>query len=100
MKLNPAYLEWLRGLPCWACEQTTGGRSSSRVESAHVGLSTSRRGLSQKYPDIESIPLCGLEHHREGKFSIHRMGPAEFFKHFHADRDEVIRMFQNIWRPE
>lgn len=114
--LNPEYLAFLGTLPCFVCYReayqflarhggevgwifghTLYGRQESDTEAAHVGLSTSRRGLSQKCSDDEAMPLCGLEHHREGEFSIHRIGPAAFFEHHGADRDSTIRLFQRLF---
>lgn len=113
---NPAYLEFLRGLPCYCCYReayeflvriggesgfifahTLYGRQKSDTEAAHVGFAGKPRGMSQKCSDIESIPLCGHQHHREGPESIHKMGPAAFFAHHGADRDSVIRTFQKLY---
>lgn len=117
-KLNPEYLAFCRTLPCVICYAeayafltkhaafddielfTRGalyGRQGSPTEAAHIGFSGKTRGLSQKCSDIESAPLCGIEHHREGEFSIHKMGPDAFFAHHGADRDSTIMMFQNLW---
>jgi len=121
---DPQRLEWLRELPCFICYQfvyrmlrkersradfgtdlleiiSSRGRQEqdSRTEAAHVGLSTSRRGLKQKYPDAEAIPLCGLEHHREGRESIHKLGPDRFFDRHGVEggRDAAIELFQWLY---
>lgn len=108
---NHEYLAWLRTLPCWGCyapvyfvEARGFDLMDSRfnelpkrfTEAAHIGSSTTHRGLSQKVPDIESIPLCAMCH-REGQFSIHKIGPRRFFALHLADRDEVIQMFQKMY---
>lgn len=72
---DPAYLEWIRSLPCVVCARAIAklGRTEfvqdTPTEAAHVG----DRGLSQKCPDRETIPLCA-RHHREGTYSLHRLG--------------------------
>ena len=64
---NPAYLRWIRSLPCLVCH------TSRAVEAAHTGP----HGLSQKSSDLSAIPLCG-KHHRTGDDSYHRLGPRRF----------------------
>jgi hypothetical protein len=64
---NPAYLRWIRSLPCLVC------RTTRDVEAAHTGP----HGLSQKSSDLFAIPLCG-RHHRTGDDSYHRLGPRKF----------------------
>ncbi len=115
-KLDPEYLAFLRTLPCFCCfvdvyarlfkcpadiqasARTIYGRQKSPTEAAHVGLSSSRRGLSQRYPDAEAIALCGIEHHREGPLSIHQLGADAFFAEHRSDRDATIAAFQELWR--
>lgn len=112
--LNPAYLAFLSTLPCFACywevyanlrvnafgyftaQGPLYGRQKSPTEAAHIGLSTDRRGLSQKYPDQTAIPLCA-EHHTEGAECVHK-GVEKFFERLGTDRDSVIRTFQGLWR--
>ncbi len=57
-----------------------------------MGLSTSRRGMGQKYSDREAIPLCA-EDHRTDTMSIHSIGPEAFFESLGSDRDSVIREY-------
>ena len=64
---NPAYLQWIRTLPCAVCRGTRG------VEAAHTGP----HGLGQKSPDWSAIPLC-WRHHRTGPDSYHKLGPRRF----------------------
>ena len=63
----PAYLRWIRSLPCSVC------RTTRTVEAAHTGP----RGLGQKSSDLSAIPLCA-RHHRCGDDSYHRLGPRRF----------------------
>ena len=92
---DPQYLAWLRCMPCWACTRRS-VMQEAITEAAHVGLSTSRRGLSQKYPDVEAIPLC-VRHHREGAVSIHKLGPDAFFRFWRGDRDTVIKLYRRAY---
>ncbi len=64
---NPAYLKFVRGLPCCVCGKTWG------IEAAHTGP----HGLSQKAPDAETIPLCRL-HHTDPQLGLDRIGRAAF----------------------
>lgn len=94
---DPAYLAWLHTLPCVICEGLrlmlldagfVGDMrtlQSTKTEAAHVG----ERGLSQKCPDREAIPLCGFAHHREGPASAHKLGKS-FWKYWKLDRGTVI----------
>ena len=67
---DPAYLTFIRSLPCCVCFRTR------TVEVAHVG----RRGMGQKSSDRETIPLCSL-HHREQ----HRIGLRQFQASYELD---------------
>ena len=122
-KKDPKYLAFIRTLPCcicysqffqWGIDKPEGEVlesiasnpmfwktvQRSRTEAAHIGFSDSKRGRSQKHPDDECLPLCGIEHHREGKFSIHRMGADAFFPHyglFADDRDLAIEFMQRLY---
>ncbi len=119
-KQDPEYLAFLRTLPCFCCYQEVYkflvgwalsdgcaeylrargsfyGRQKSPTEAAHVGMSTSRRGLSQKYPDAEAIALC-KDHHTEGRDSIHKLGADAFFLHHGASRDGTILAFQALYQ--
>lgn len=93
---DPEYLDWIRSLPCVICVRPTNrfynyrlakfeDRQKSRTEAAHTGP----RGLSQKADDRGAIPLCGDEHHREGKESHHKLG-KKFFDHHGIDRDALV----------
>lgn len=96
------YLEYIRSLPCAICVLLAGlieanhGVSRlnqlSKTEAAHVG----ERGLSQKCSDRETIPLCGIEHHREGKYSNHKLG-KKFWEYWKLDRDELVTELQQAY---
>lgn len=111
--LDPAYLEWLRTMPCWGCWPDayaslagerrsvtriprTIGRQTERSEAAHIGLSTDRRGASQKYSDDTAIPLCAVCH-TGASDSIHKTSVEEFLEMHGSDRDTVIGMFQRLY---
>ena len=64
---NPAYLRWIRTLPCCVCH------TNRWVEAAHTGP----HGLGQKSSDTSAIPLCS-KHHRTGNDSYHKLGPRHF----------------------
>jgi hypothetical protein len=84
------YLAWIHTLPCVVCAQA----QRSPTEAAHVG----ERGLSQKCPDRETLPLCG-EHHRTGKESHHVLQKA-FWAHHKLDRDFLIAFLQVKYEAE
>jgi hypothetical protein len=94
---DPAYLKWIRTLPCACCCVIDYGEwwldlvlapdmrdSKIPLEAAHTGP----RGLSQKSDDRTCIPLCG-GHHRTGIFSIHTLG-VKFWDRWGIDRDELV----------
>jgi len=78
---NPKYLDWIREKPCLICERQD---TPSTAEAAHVG----ERGLSQKCPDSEAIPLC-VFHHREGPHAHHKLG-KRFWVLYGIDKDAII----------
>src|ERR1700758_4001002 len=77
---------WIKTLSCAIPDC----RSNLPVEGAHV--KTELMSSNRKPPDDQVIPLCGPgfmrgtgrwsneAHHREGKHSIHKMGP-KFWDH-------------------
>jgi hypothetical protein len=80
---DPAYKAFIRLLPCvvchlnWPLSELAGlivehavESGITRSECAHVGI----RGLGQLCPDRETLPLCGVVHHREGPQSHHVLG--------------------------
>lgn len=114
---DPIYKAYIATLPCYVCyadvyarlfksasdiiesAETHWRRQKSPTEVAHIGLSTSLRGLSSKFPDRETAPLCGVEHHRLGEYSVHLIdgGIDEFFAHHGVDRDGMIRQLQAVY---
>lgn len=103
---DKAYIAWLHTLPCVCCEllrlrliEAGQADEDSRVqtaptEAAHVG----EHGLSQKCPDREAIPLCGVTthmhgpasgHHREGPTSGHKL-QTKFWSYWGLNRDLLI----------
>jgi hypothetical protein len=103
---DPAYRAFVRTFGCVVCHGGTLLRQwpdgtyvaywqQSPTECAHVG----RRGLSQKCPDYESLPLCAVEHHRIGPGSHHKLGKR--FWGFHGlDRAELIAELQALYRAQ
>jgi hypothetical protein len=101
---DPLYRAFIR---CFACVVCTQGLligqcdgwneygQRSLTECAHVG----RRGLSQKCPDCESLPLCGRLHHRTGKYSHHQLGKL-FWGFYSLNRVDLIRQLQTLYRSE
>lgn len=87
---DPKYLEWIHTLECIIPECTSRNLhkwadvSGSRIEAAHIGM----RGLSQKCPDREAMPICAF-HHREGPQALHRLG-KKFWEFWGIDRDDLI----------
>jgi len=108
---NPAYRAFVRKFACVACfgklvkdfrwmdaiepDVTMWSRQTSPTECAHVGS----RGLSQKCPDCESLPLCAIEHHRVGPESHHRLG-KRFWAYHGLDRAGLIQEMQSLWAEE
>ncbi len=115
---DPAYLNWIRLLPCLCCEKEDRrheafkaiiqGRGiadvtthvaypnqQTRTEAAHVG----DRGLGQKCSDHEAIPLCAAGHHRLGEWSAHRMG-KNFWAHHGLDRDKIIAELNRLYEEQ
>ena len=103
---DPAYLKWIRTLPCVCCAIGDWGpgwlevlcRSLGavgvRLEAAHVG----KRGLSQKCNDRETIPLCRW-HHRTGPESHHRAA-KRFWEIWAIDKTELIRKLNEKFEKE
>lgn len=89
------YLAWLHNFPCVVCVALNVPQTSP-TEAAHVGP----RGISQKCPDREALPLCFEHHGREGgQFTQHNMG-KRFWSHFDLDRDALLAQFQARYDAE
>lgn len=81
---NPVYLEWLHTLPCAVFSvDRLFSKCYGRVTAHHAGA----RGLSQRSPDWEAIPLC-CGHHQDGPHSVHRLGKK--FWQFHGIEKDVL----------
>lgn len=110
---DPAYLRWIRSLLCVVCfrsswmemiqrgevwrmgrEYNCYTRHDHGTEAAHVG----DRGLSQKCPDLETLPLCRW-HHTEGPESHHRLG-KRFWQVWGLDRDALVKELQARYSRE
>lgn len=79
---DPKYLNWIRTLACLVC---LAGEQVSLTEAAHTGV----RGLGQKAPDRQAVPLCAAAHHRLGPESYHVLGKA-FCEHHSLDIAGVV----------
>jgi len=68
--VNLAYRAFVRKFPCCACGRTWG------IEFAHTGS----RGLRQKAPDLDGVPLCRVTCHQRGPRAYHTLGRVQFEK--------------------
>lgn len=75
---DDAYLRWVRTLACIVCG------TLDWIEAAHVGP----RGLGQKCPDRQALPICS-RHHQRGRDSVHVLGRS-FWDHWKLDRFALI----------
>lgn len=121
---NPEFRAWLKDWPCWVCyEKHCRTHNLNPVEFrahvearqyfyehcsrwecgvtevAHVGA----RGLGQKCPDRESIPL-GTKHHEHataggGPESHHALGKG-FWRFHGVDRGEVLAELHRLYEAE
>jgi hypothetical protein len=112
---DPQYREWVSLWPCLLCypknwELALRGESVKilryiqrdyyqRSECAHLGATNSVRGLSQKYSDLESGPLC-TKHHREGKESHHAGTKTFWERNAWLDRDALFVFLRALYREE
>lgn len=103
---DPAYLAWIRTLPCLVCSMAVYGCSwifspeaelifetapVARIrisEAAHVGV----RGLGSKSDDTETVPLCP-RHHRTGNDAHHALGKW-FWLYHNLDREVIVAALQ------
>ncbi len=88
---DPGYLQWLRTRPCLLCPR---GMQGGPIEAAHVGV----RGLGQKCPDSQAVPLCAA-HHRTGKQAQHLLG-RKFWEFHNLDRDAEIGKLRELYGRE
>jgi hypothetical protein len=83
---DPAYLRFLRLLPCVAC-----GKHRWRMEAMHGGP----RGLGTKASDLDALPGCHVCH-RE----LHKLGPVAFQSKHRIDFAALRTMFQSFYRDK
>lgn len=83
---NLPYMRWIKTLPCAVC-----GRTGS--EAAHTGP----RGLGQKAPDEQCIPLCP-DHHRHRRDALDVAGPRRFQELHEIDITALVRRLQEVWK--
>ncbi len=82
---NIPYMLWIKTLPCAVCR-----RMGS--EAAHTGP----RGLGQKSPDEQCIPLCP-DHHRHRKDALDVAGPRNFTTIHHIDIPRLVEQLNIRW---
>lgn len=86
---DPAYLRWIRTLPC-----SVSDCRGAFTEAAHTGS----RGLGQKASDHNAIPLCPF-HHRTGPHAYHQ-GRKAFESHYRLNIPAIIRELNEWWNAE
>jgi len=82
---NIPYMLWIKTLPCAVC-----GWMGS--EAAHTGP----RGLGQKSPDEQCIPLCP-DHHRHRKDALDVAGPRRFTTLHQIEIPRLVAQLNSIW---
>jgi hypothetical protein len=87
---NPAYLAWVRTLPCTGC------RREGRSEAAHTGTDC---GMSQKASDLTCIPLCA-DCHTQRADSYHRIagGRRGFERRYRLNLVRLVARLNAEWR--
>ena len=87
---NPAYLAWIRTLPCTACKR------EGQNEAAHTGTDG---GMSQKASDYSCIPLCADCHTRRAD-SYHRIagGRLGFERRYRVNLVRLVARLNAEWR--
>jgi hypothetical protein len=76
---DPAYLAWVRTLPCWIC-----GRRPCDAHHALVGA------MAQKCDDTACLPLCRTIGTRQGHHDM-ADNRKEFARKFNLDIPAIIR---------
>ena len=80
---DKAYLAWLHGTACSIPSRMyPGSCCGTPIEAAHFGP----RGLSQKVPDRQAVPLCKAHHEQ-----LHRLGPKKFWLLHGLDPEAIIK---------
>ena len=98
---DPEFLAWLRTQPCWICSTRAPLIPRDAIEAVGsailYGLVEAAHVESRRYGDVENaIPLCRL-HHRDGKWSWHRLGGRRRFD-AHWKVDTVDLAHEYFWR--
>jgi hypothetical protein len=73
-KREPAYLQWVRRLPCVACAaegKIIPGCHAAHIRYADAAAGWTSPGLQSKPDDRRSLPLCP-DHHTDGPDAQHR----------------------------
>jgi hypothetical protein len=83
---DPAYLKFIRLLPCIAC-----GKHRWHMEAMHTGP----RGLGQKASDLDALPGCS-KCHRE----LHAIGPVKFQELHRLDFAALRAMFRSFYQTK
>ncbi|HVP49875.1 MAG TPA: hypothetical protein VMT56_01500 [Candidatus Bathyarchaeia archaeon] len=94
---DAAYLKWIRKQRCIVCETFTEPLDKPGmgvIEAAHTGI----RGLSQKAPDRQAVPLCRF-HHTISPLSYHPYFKW-FWSYWELDRDKIIRELNERYEEE
>ena len=90
----PAYLAWIRTLPCAVCRKEA--NAYFRIEAAHTNV-LGPRGFGQKSSDFSAIPLC-LWHHRGNADSYHGIGETRFMEKSGIDLEELVSELNRLYR--
>lgn len=95
---DPAYLQWLRRLPCVACG------SRERVEAAHVragypSAGWRPTGMQEKPDDVRCVPLCALDH-REGPDAQHRSGERAWWSARGIDPPDLCAALRKAYEAD
>jgi len=104
-KVADAYLQWLRGRPCYlggiGCGLAEPPRRSP-VEAAHVDCAGGK-GMGTKVADHFAIPLCQKHHDEQhgktGPFK-ERGGWATFQKKYNFDAVKVAGIYWREWKGD
>jgi len=85
---DPAYLAWVRTLPCICCRHE-GRAQTSRTEAHHIRRKADGTcyGTSQKAHDREAIPLCSGSHHWNGVHCASTLSHHAFESTYGNERD-------------
>jgi hypothetical protein len=85
---DPAYLAWVREMPCIACGL------EGRSQAAHTGTDG---GMSMKASDYSCVPLCA-DCHRQSPDSYHRAGKPAFERRHGLCLGRVVARLNCEWQ--